>query len=1054
MDDLEGLIRAIEDGDVHLASEATIGAYGILTRDKHTQAARPVLISGSCKCETALEHAGLIQTTVDALDSQLPAVGLKLVSIASDGEQKCGKALVELTFKYDHPQDEELYNLVKSLQFMDLHVGDNDVMADKDGKHIDKRLRNASLRESGMFIHGYLLTPSTIHKHLCMAAFTVEHIKAVMNPNDKQDVKLAYDLLRDVWTPKLEPENITPGNADAREAIYTFGSLCFWLIYPYICVDLSLAEQLKYLSAAAHLAFALYRDEKAAKKFLPTTLYVDIQIMIKNVFFCVAKAKRDDPDGEFFIILLGTDRLEILFGIVRTLVANNCNLDILQLADRLNGALEVANILALHPEWDKTPRRLKLPMVTRDDTVISTSTDHITPEHWCGCLRYKLLSLLTLWNGGRKLCEDEFPWTRPIFESAEMEKASFLSPLGKLLVTEPLDPDDIEEEVEDEGAGFQNVSEAMDGLQLVEEEATAETVQNRTFSRTVDVDGTGKQINKSRVLATRFRLKTSTESADQLRRVQAEPRFKDSETGSNAVVEYDSPLGGPKLLINDPIASLIKCEDGIFLCIGEVRALLLNGKPVDELSLELLLENIVSISYQVICLHPSTTVDDESGCNDWKSTRQLAMTFTVPGRLVRAVNADLSIPVPKSGKQAKPFYLFDSAMLITLASSLQNELTASDYKLIPTTKWTSEFPYREKAANNKCPSCSPKVELNTKNAQSVLAHMGAHVLFDNKTTPRTGQHCGFCLRPWPVCSIYLGKWKGSAGGVFIDMKRSTCGNLLKLLYATAQKCTQSSPCTNIPIQCPLCPNDLTVFKYNFPEHFATKHPTVAPAGYQSLWAITDIEKELMHDIWKGRHQVVKRRKGKKKSGPPLPISEAHSSRNAIRHDVNIDEEEERLSTEDSPDEYESDESTISNDSPTSPHPVYDDSEEEQETSSRPKFQDDEEFNDLYLDFDDDVRYLCRDAQTQPEAPAMEIEKDAPPAQEDNPACTENETPRKRQLEEDEPEEGRRTRRRTVGRLLRSTFHVCHCGDAITEEEKAEGITVVRCKRLGCETEWV
>ena len=41
-------------------------------------------------------------------------------------------------------------------------------------------------------------------------------------------------------------------------------------------------------------------------------------IMVKNVIFCIAKAKIDDPDGEFFPILLGTDGLEEPFGILRT----------------------------------------------------------------------------------------------------------------------------------------------------------------------------------------------------------------------------------------------------------------------------------------------------------------------------------------------------------------------------------------------------------------------------------------------------------------------------------------------------------------------------------------------------------------------------------------------------------------------------------------------------------------------------------------------------------------------------------------------------------------
>ena len=52
-------------------------------------------------------------------------------------------------------------------------------------------------------------------------------------------------------------------------------------------------------------------------------------IMIKNIYFCVAKAKVDNPDGNFWIILLGTDHFVVLYGILHTMVGNNANLNVL-----------------------------------------------------------------------------------------------------------------------------------------------------------------------------------------------------------------------------------------------------------------------------------------------------------------------------------------------------------------------------------------------------------------------------------------------------------------------------------------------------------------------------------------------------------------------------------------------------------------------------------------------------------------------------------------------------------------------------------------------------
>ena len=163
------------------------------------------------------------------------------------------------------------------------------------------------------------------------------------------------------------------------------------MVFPYLCVDLSFSEQIEHLSAAAHLAIILYR--LAGKDFIPTSLYIDLMIMIKNVLFCVAKAKIDNPEGEFWIILLGTNWLEELFSILRTMVGNDANLDNLQLVSRLSGTTEVANILAKYPQWGRSPRRLKLPAMSRESKEIPDSADHIKPGSWWGNVKLKDVSL-------------------------------------------------------------------------------------------------------------------------------------------------------------------------------------------------------------------------------------------------------------------------------------------------------------------------------------------------------------------------------------------------------------------------------------------------------------------------------------------------------------------------------------------------------------------------------------------------------------------------------------------------------------------------------------
>ncbi|KAJ7844221.1 hypothetical protein B0H14DRAFT_2310498, partial [Mycena olivaceomarginata] len=93
----------------------------------------------------------------------------------------------------------------------------------------------------------------------------------------------------------------------------------------------------------------------------------------KNVFFCVAKTQIDDPDGRFWLILLGTDPVKLSFAKVRTISKG---------AGRLTAAVECQNILGEHPEWSRGPRGLRLPIWPDTAGDVSSKIDHITPTSY------------------------------------------------------------------------------------------------------------------------------------------------------------------------------------------------------------------------------------------------------------------------------------------------------------------------------------------------------------------------------------------------------------------------------------------------------------------------------------------------------------------------------------------------------------------------------------------------------------------------------------------------------------------------------------------------
>jgi hypothetical protein len=131
---------------------------------------------------------------------------------------------------------------------------------------------------------------------------------------------------------------------DTWNVFITLGILFQRILLPYICVSLTLSEQLINLSAAAHMLLAMLHKDNAGTLLMLTQLYIGIMIMIKNVYFCVAKTKVDQPRDKFHLILLGTDLLEELFGILRMMVGNDSGADVLQLVLRLGGTTEVSGI--------------------------------------------------------------------------------------------------------------------------------------------------------------------------------------------------------------------------------------------------------------------------------------------------------------------------------------------------------------------------------------------------------------------------------------------------------------------------------------------------------------------------------------------------------------------------------------------------------------------------------------------------------------------------------------------------------------------------------------
>jgi hypothetical protein len=311
--------------------------------------------------------------------------------------------------------------------------GINGETADIDYKHILKRLRNTLLRLKCMTLDGVVLTPQLLKRHLLKQGLKDERgVNALLSLKDKQDVKLMYDLLSSIATLRPALPSDLPSEQQSRKILRLLGSLYSHLLEAYTNVMLSLHQQLVHLSAAAHLIIAFYAKEKDGSML--SQLFFDLMTMVKNVYFCVTKTQIDDPEGSFWVILLGSDPLEALFGKVRTIQGNDSNVDQLQLANRTDSAVICTKILVENPDWERGPRRLNLKTWQQEAGDVSAKLDHINPRSWRGDVAVKNVVLLTCWTDGRRVAEtqlSEAGWTPPYDEMEKGEGFDMFCPFGK-----------------------------------------------------------------------------------------------------------------------------------------------------------------------------------------------------------------------------------------------------------------------------------------------------------------------------------------------------------------------------------------------------------------------------------------------------------------------------------------------------------------------------------------------------------------------------------------------------------------------------------------------
>jgi hypothetical protein len=298
------------------------------------------------------------------------------------------------------------------------------------------------------------------------------------------------------------------------------------------------------------------------------------------------------------------------------------------------------------------------------------------------------------------LVEEECPFLVPILkELAKDPSIDIFSLFGTLLVNVPLEDDDDDESQEGFAApevpsevGLETPRSIEVDMRVEVEESFSQLADNPAVSEhlSTSISSTvlikGQEISKARALAQYSKYRKVASSTDRLKRVQQQGRYSTVNSDPLQLSQSEQLV----LAISDPIASLISSDNRIWLCIGKVNALKVDGKVAEYVPHEMLPEKVVTISYQLLGLRPATNLDDADMKNDWWSYTIPEHSFTVPGCLVQVINPTIS-----TRDMAQPYYLLESSFLVALMANLMGYLTASDLKGIQKLMPTNSFPYRE-----------------------------------------------------------------------------------------------------------------------------------------------------------------------------------------------------------------------------------------------------------------------------------------------------------------------------------------------------------------------
>lgn len=396
------------------------------------------------------------------------------------------------------------------------------------------------------------------------------------------------------------------------------------------------------------------------------------------------------------------------------MVGNDTNADVLQLANRIDGAVQCVNILEHHPEWGGDARRLKVKHIHNDDLEITSKYDHLNPAAFTGNLNVSSVVLLSSWNEGRRIAENDlqtFGHTAPFAKMEQEGGYDILCPFGKgkIILVGGLqfgERDETEEEFDYPAAPVagdilttepldSEIEPDLDDLAGVADISAATTKSPLAYIPINSDDSSSKPIHKSSVLRLYSSPLSINESRDRLRRVRGYSRYNEVKSDI-----YDATPSDPEsentLDVQDPAFTLVQCDKSVFLAIIQVIGIRHDGKDLQTIPAHLLKEPNVRIHGQIMKLglvqfEIGQEIALDTADWEWLGTFEpQGVLRDLNGQFIEQVDPQLQRA--STGKNlGNNIYAFRTSELRSIAALMFERLGKETF---PKATITDSFPYR------------------------------------------------------------------------------------------------------------------------------------------------------------------------------------------------------------------------------------------------------------------------------------------------------------------------------------------------------------------------